>query len=281
VEPKLERRSLLFHVESFLKDLKQSLRMFRRSPGFTIAALAALTLGVGTNTAIFSVVNAVLLKPIPFPDPDRLVMLVNTSPEGSFAGGSPAKFIHWRRQSEVIQDVAAFNTGVVNYSGGDVVEQLRSGRVTADYFRTFGAPVVRGRAFSAEEDRPKGGKVAMISHGLWIRRFGSDPTVVGRTISISGEPHTIIGIVGPTFNVAEFGSQPDIWLPFQFDPETTDHGHYFRVAARLKPGIPLEQAQARLKLSAKEFDTRFPKALGPNESFSVKPFQEAFVQDRA
>ena len=266
-------------MESFFKDLKQSLRMFWRSPGFTIAALAALTLGIGTNTAIFSVVNAVLLKPIPFPDPDRLVMLMNTSPDGSFAGGSPAKFIHWRGQSEVLEDVAAFNTGVVNYTGGDVPEQLRSGRVTESYFRTFGAPIVRGRTFSAEEDRPNGDKVAVISHGLWVRRFGSDPNVLGRTISISGDPHTIIGIVGPTFNVAEFGPQPEVWLAFQFDPETKDQGHYFRVAARLKPGISLEQAQARLKLSAKEFETRFPKALGPNESFSVTPFQEAFVQD--
>ena len=212
-------------MESFLKDLKQSFRMFRRSPAFTIAALAALTLGIGTNTAIFSVVNAVLLKPIPFPDPDRLVMLMNTSPQGSFAGASPAKFFHWRRQSEVIQDVAAFNTGVVNYTGVDEPEQLRSGRVSVDYFRTFGAPIVRGRAFSADEDRPNGDKVAVISHGLWRRRFGSDPAVVGRTISLSGEPRTIVGIVGPTFNMAEFGSQPDVWMPFQFDPETKDQGH--------------------------------------------------------
>lgn len=166
-------------MEAFFKDFAHSLRMFRRSPGFTIAAVLALTLGIGTNTAIFTVVNAVLLKPVPFPDPDRLVMLMNTSPQGSFSAGSPAKFAHWRGQTSVLQDVSAFRTGVVNYTGGEVPEQLRSGQVSADYFRLFGTPLVRGRGFSAEEDRPGGDKVAVISQGLWARRFGSDPGVLG------------------------------------------------------------------------------------------------------
>ncbi|HWF85695.1 MAG TPA: hypothetical protein VG222_12645 [Vicinamibacterales bacterium] len=116
-------------MEAFFKDFIYSLRMFRRSPGFTITAVAALTLGIGTNAAIFTVVNAVLLKPVPFPDPDRLVMLMNTAPQGSSPGASPAKFAHWRTQTSVLQDVSAFRTGVVNYTGGDVPEQLRSGSI--------------------------------------------------------------------------------------------------------------------------------------------------------
>src|SRR6186713_1791904 len=118
-------------LEALVKDLKQSLRMFRQSPAFTGAAVAALTLGIGANTAIFSVVNAVLLRPVPFPDPDRLVLLQTTSPQGVNGGGSPAKFQHYRAQGEVLRDVAAFNTGVVNYTGGAFPEQLRSGRVSA------------------------------------------------------------------------------------------------------------------------------------------------------
>jgi len=197
-------------MEGFFKDLSHSLRMFRRSPGFTIAAVAALTLGIGTNTAIFTVVNAVLLKPVPFPDPDRLVMFMNTSPQGAGPAASPAKFAHWRAQTTVVQDAAAFRTGVVNDTGGEVPEQLRSGQVSSDYFRLFGAPIVRGRGFSPEEDRPGGDKVVVISSGLWTRRFGSDSNVIGRTISLSGDPYVIIGVVGPSFNVAEFGPAPEL-----------------------------------------------------------------------
>ena len=265
-------------MEGFLKDLTHSLRMFRRSPGFTIAAVAALTLGIGTNTAIFTVVNAVLLKPVPFPDPDRLVMFMNTSPQGSGPAASPAKFAHWRAQTSVIEGAAAFRTGIVNYTGGEIPEQLRSGQVSADYFRLFGAPLERGRGFSSEEDRPNGDKVVVISHGLWARRFGGDANVIGRTISLSGDPYVVIGVVGPGFNVAEFGPPPEVWTPFQLDPNSTDQGHFFQSASRLKPGVTLDQAKARIQLSANEFRTKFPTALQANDGFSVTPFQEAFVQ---
>src|ERR1051325_7154414 len=147
-------------MDTFLKDVRHSIRMFLENPGFTITALAALTLGIGANTAIFSVVNAVLLKPGPFAEPDRLVMLMNTTPQGSFAAASPAKFRHWHDQSDVLEDVTAFRNGVMNYTGGDVVEQFRSAQVSVEYFRSFRTPISRGRAFSADEDLPGGPKVA-------------------------------------------------------------------------------------------------------------------------
>src|SRR6186713_1090946 len=150
-------------LEALVKDLKQSLRMFRQSPAFTGAAVAALTLGIGANTAIFSVVNAVLLKPVPFPDPDRLVMFMNTFPQGSGNGASPAKFQHWRAQTRVVQDVAAFRNNIVNFTGGGVPEQLTAGEVTADYFRLLGAPVFRGRTFLPEEAVPGGEHVVVLS----------------------------------------------------------------------------------------------------------------------
>src|SRR2546422_11126862 len=127
-------------MDNFLKDLKHSLRMFGQSRAFTATAVAALALGIGVNTAIFSIVNTVLLKPVPFPDPDRLVMFMNTSPQGAGPAASPAKFAHWRAQTTVVQDAAAFRTGVVNYTGGEAPEQLRSGQGSSAYFRLFGAP---------------------------------------------------------------------------------------------------------------------------------------------
>src|SRR5215510_13151897 len=154
-------------METFLQDLRYSLRIFRQSPGFTIAAVAALSLGIGTKTAIFSVVNSVLLKPAPFPDPERLVLFMNTSPQGSGPGASPAKFQHWRQQTSVVQDVSAFRNGIVNLTGGAFSEQLRSAQVSADFFRLFGAPVLKGRTFASAEDLPHGDRVVVLSQGFW------------------------------------------------------------------------------------------------------------------
>src|SRR5215475_3146372 len=137
-------------METIVQDLKHSLRLFRQTPGFTIAAIAALTLGIGTNTAIFSVVNSVLLKPAPFPDPDRLVLFMNTSPQGSGPGASPTKFQHWREQTSVVQDVAAFRTGVVNLTGVGFPEQVQQAQVSVDFFRLFGAKTILGRTFASE-----------------------------------------------------------------------------------------------------------------------------------
>jgi predicted permease len=266
-------------VETFFGDLVHSLRLFRRAPGFTIAAVAALALGIGANTAIFSVVNAVLLKPVPFPDPDRLVMFMNTGPQGEFPGASPAKFAHWRQQTNVVQDVTAFRTNVVNDTGGAVPQQLQAAQVSADYFRLFGAPLVRGRGFTDQEDRPNGGRVAVVSYGLWRGRFGGDSDVIGKTIALSGEPYEVIGVVGPGFDVKEFGPAPQVWLPFQLDPNTTDQGNYFTVAGRLRSGVTLQQARAGIQVAAQAFRQRFPTGVAPNQSFSVQRFQDAFVSN--
>jgi predicted permease len=262
--------------ETFLKDLRHSLRLFAQSPVFTGAAIAALALGIGANTAIFSVVNAVLLKPLSVPDPDRLVVFMNTSPQGSGPAASPAKFMHYRQQSAVVQDVSAFNSGIVNLTGSGFPEQLRSGRVTADYFKLFGAPLVLGRGFTAEEDAPNGPRVAVVGQALWQSRFNGDPQLIGRSISLSGEPHTIVGVLGE-FDAREFGPQPQVYLPFQFDPNTTDQGHYFQAAGRLAPGVSLEQAQAKLGASAGDFRAKFPRAIGPNNGFSVEPIRDVLV----
>jgi len=253
--------------------------MFRQNRAFTAAAVAALALGIGANTAIFSVVSAVLLKPVPFPDPDRVVLFMNTSPQGSGPAASPAKFAHWRQQTTVIQDATAFRTNVVNYTGAQFPEQLQAGQVSADYFRLFGARLIMGRTFTPDEDRPGGEKVVVLSHGLWTRRFSADPAIIGKPLSLSGEPHVVIGVIGPEFDIAEFGQVPELFIPFQLDPNTVDQGHFFQVAARLKPDATLEQAQARMRLSADEYRVKFPQALQANNSFSVEPIQQVFVRN--
>jgi putative ABC transport system permease protein len=263
-------------MESFFRDLRQSLRMFAASPAFTLAAIAALTLGIGANTAIFSVVNAILLKPVAIPDAERVVVFMNVSPNGAGPAASPAKFNHYREQSEVVQDISAFNTGVMNFTGSGFPEQLRSGRVSADFFRLTTPPFVAGRGFLPEEDVPNGPLVTVISRRLWETRFNADPNVVGGSISLGGEPYTIVGVLGD-FDFREFGPTPQVWVPFQFDPNSTDQGHYFQVMGRLKPGVTLEQADARLGASAADFRTKFPTAIGPQNSFGVRGLREVLV----
>jgi putative ABC transport system permease protein len=265
-------------MEAFLRDLKHSLRMFAGSPAFTLAAVAALTLGIGANTAIFSVVNAVLLKPVGVLDPDRVVVFINTSPRGP--GGqaaSPAKFMHYRQQTDIVQDVSAFNTGVMNYTGGSFPEQLKSGRVSADFFKLVGAPFVRGRGFTADEDRPQGPKVAVISRSLWETRFSGDPSIIGKSISLGNEPYTIVGVLN-TFDFRDYGPTPQVWTLFQFDPNTNDQGHYFQVLARLKPGVTVQQAYARMQASANQYRAKFPKAIGPQAGFGVLTVRDALVR---
>jgi putative ABC transport system permease protein len=256
-------------IEATFKDLKHSLRMFGQTPAFTMAAIAALTLGIGANTAIFSVVNAVMLKPLSFPDPDRVVMLMNVSPQGSGPAASPAKFMHWRSQSDVLQDVSAFTAGVVNYTGGEFPEQLQSAKVSGDFFKLLGAPVAVGRTISREEDLPNGPKVVVLSKALWQNRFNADPNVIGRSISLNGDPYTIVGVLGD-FDFTEFGASPQVWTAWQFDPNTREQGHYFRVAGRLKPGVTFEQANARLQASGAAYRAKYPTSIGPNATFGIE-----------
>ncbi|MEZ5402521.1 MAG: ABC transporter permease [Bryobacteraceae bacterium] len=266
-------------MDTFLQDLRHSLRMFWQSRAFTAAAVLALALGIGANTAIFSLVNTILLKPPPFPEAGRIVFFMNTSAQGSFAAASPAKFAHWARQTEVTEHASAFRGSVVNWTGTDAPEQLRAAQVTREFFTLFGAPLLQGRGFSPDEDRPKAPFTALISETLWRSRLHADPNVLGRTIELGGVPHPIIGVVAAAFDFRDFGPQPDVYIPFQLDPETRDQGHYFTACARLKPGVPLDRAKTRLRESGAEFQRRFPGSLQNNQGFSVERLQDQMVRD--
>jgi putative ABC transport system permease protein len=185
----------------------------------------------------------------------------------------------WREQTSVFQDVAAYDMGGpgLNLTGGAYPEQIRGIHATSDYFRLFGAPMERGRTFTPEEDRPNGPRLIVISDALWRRRYGADPNLVGKAIQLGGEPYRVIGIVGPDFN---FDPSPDVWIPFQFDLNSTDQAHYFVAAGRLKPGVTLDKAKAQLKLTADEFRRKFPGGImGPKDGFSVQPLRDAIVSD--
>jgi putative ABC transport system permease protein len=260
--------------------MRHALRSLRKTPAFTLTALAALGLGIGANTAIFSVINAVLLRPFTWPAADRIVLFFQNTPTGPAYGASAAKFNVLRRQTGGFQDVAAYEYrgAGLNLTGGAYPEQVKAIRVSAGYFRLFGAPMAQGRPFTTDEDRPNGPHMAVLSQALWKHRFGADPHMAGSTILLSGVPYTVVGILGTTFDT-ELDTAPDLFLPFQIDPASTDHAQFFNVIARLKPGIAMAGAGAQLEAASAEFRRQFPNIMGPRDSFGVESFQDAIVSD--
>ncbi|HEV8415565.1 MAG TPA: ABC transporter permease [Bryobacteraceae bacterium] len=263
-----------------LEDVKHSFRALLQNPGFTIAALAALSLGIGANTAIFSVVNTVLLKPLAAPDADRIVQFENTTAGVSYSAASPRNFNVWREQTTQFQDVSAHWLDHLNLTGGPNPELIPAARVTVDFFHLYGAPVLYGRTFTPDEGRPKGGNVVVLGHDLWIQRFGADPRIVGRTISLSDAPYVVVGILGPNFSTEQFDKNPDVWIPFQIEPgNPTSDGRLCIVTGRLKPGATIETARADLQRVADEYRRAFPAAIGPTGGFTIQKLRDAMVGD--
>lgn len=254
-----------------LSDLRYALRVLRKSPLFSLMAIAALALGIGANTAIFSVVNAVLLQPLPYPDADRLVRVCKEYPNGCGTTMSIPKFVAWSR-ARSFDSIAAheFASAGVNLVGGERPEQVRAVHVTKDYFRVFGASVALGRSFTVDEDKPGGAKVAVLTHDLWANRLGGDTGIVGRTIRLNDEPFTVIGVLSRGFRVEPF----ELFLPLQADPNTTNHGHFLLVVGRLAPGASIESARAELHVLAEQFRRRYPQWMDPNESTTVESMQD-------
>jgi putative ABC transport system permease protein len=261
-------------VAQIAQDVRYAFHQLRRAPGFTIAAVLTLALGIGANSAIFSIVNAVLLKPLSYPNPDRIVQFMLTFPQGPRPGASVPDFRLWHDQTRAFEDISAydFDPQIVNLTDG-APEQLHGVRVTADYFRLFGASLSLGRTFTNKEDSPNAGNFVVISYGLWKRTFAGDPNIVGRAISLGNEPFTVVGVTSQRFHT---DPAADLWLPFQFDLNSSDRTHYFMVAGRLKPGITLEQANAQLRLAANQARRTDPLA-DPELGYSVQPLRDYVV----
>lgn len=265
-------------LEDAQRDFRFALRSLAKVPSFAVIAVLVIAVGIGANTAVFSVINTVLLKPLSYPDPQSLVMLMNTGPQGSFPGANVPKFNIWHQQTRIFDAVAGFDQAGagLNLTGGSDPEQLEAVHVTQDYFRLFGAPILTGRVFTAAEDSPNGGRATVLSYGLWKRRFGANPGIVGTNIQLDGQPYLVVGVVGPKF---ETDTPADLWLPYQFDLNSRDMAHYFRVAARLKPGVTMEMANAELKLAADQFRRTYPGGLGPKGGFGVERLQDVMIGD--
>ncbi len=264
--------------EILRRDIRFAIRSLLKAPAFTVIAILVIAVGIGANTAVFSVINTVLLKPLTYPDPQSLVHLLNTGDGGSFSSANVPKFNIWQQQTGIFQKVAAYDTGGagLNLTGNDQPEQVQGVHVSADYFAILGAPVIAGRTFTSAEDSPHGGNVVVLSYGLWKRRFGGNLGIIGNNVQLNGQPYLVVGIIGREF-VSE--NPADLWLPFQFDLTSTDQAHYFGVIARLRPGVTVRMANAQLKLAADQYRTTYPGTLGPNTRFGVVLWQELMVRD--
>jgi putative ABC transport system permease protein len=242
---------------SVLSDLRYGLRMLLRNRGVTVAAILALALGIGANTAIFSVVNAVLLRPLPFKDPDR-VMIVWENYRGRIAGVTAPDFVEWRDQNTVFQDLAATASMNFNLTGKDEPLRVPGARASWNYFRALGVEPEIGRTFTEEEDRPGSEHVALLSDGLWRERFGADPNIIGQSVTLESEKYTVVGVMPASLRIS--GSSPQLWTPLAITAENlkSTGNHRYRVTARLKPSITREQAEAQMKTIAAQIVPKRP-----------------------
>jgi putative ABC transport system permease protein len=263
-------------MKTLLQDVRYGLRVLAKSPGFTLVAVLTLALGIGANAAIFSVVNAVLLRPLAYQNADELVALYNTNPRAEFEWPlAPAGYLELKAHNNSFADVAALsNKGwPANLTGAGEPERLQGFQVSANLFRVLGVSAARGRTFLDEEDRPGDNRVVVISHELWQRRFGGDPGIVGKAFTLNGEPYTVVGVMPQDFRFVE---KTDLWTPLAFTPEEAHDAQssYLVPVARLKPGVTLGQARAEVENLTRQH-AGDPKA----EQFAaLKPLQSIMTE---
>src|SRR5438309_3673262 len=234
-------------METLFQDIRYSIRLMIKSPGFTFVALIALALGIGANTAIFTVVNAVLLRPLPYADAGRLVTVYATNPvQGqSRVPLSVADFLDWRARNQTFESVAAYSNAPLNYNDGEAPEQIQGLAVTADFFSVLGVQPVMGRTFLPDEDKPDSTQVAVVSHGFWQRYLGRDPERVGQPLTFNGRSYIVVGVMAPSF---DFGMRDKIgaWTAFKLNPPSRRGPYFMWGLGRLKPGASEGQARSEM-----------------------------------
>ena len=265
-------------METFLQDLRYGARSLVRQPAFSLVAIVVIALGIGANTAIFSVVNTVLLRPLPYPNPDELVMVWETAPKFSnpYNDVAPANFIDWREQNNVFAEIAAFTGQSVSLTGRGEPERLEGQRVSASLFPLLGVAPALGRAFTEQEDQYDDQRVIVLSHGLWQRRFGGDSDIIGQTLTLNFRPCVVVGVMPPEFQFP--GRDQEFWLPMSFGPEeAAGRGdHYLNSVARLKPGVTRQQAQSEMNVIASQLELQYPKT-NTEVGVVLIPLHEQFV----
>lgn len=261
-------------MTTLFQDLRYGLRMLAKHPGFTAVAAITLALGIGAATAIFTVVNTVLLKPLPYPDSGRIV---NISPRPCCADSVPM-FTYWEQNNPGFKDLTAYGDqayAAMNLKGGDRPELVEARAVSFNYFRLFGANPILGRTFTADEDRPGGPAVAVLSYGLWQRRFGGDPAILGKAVTLGGATRTVIGVLSPRFKPYP---PTEVWIPLQADLHSTDQSHSLMVAGRLPPGRTLAQANAWMTVVGKRYVQTHPQHIGDDNELQVVPMQQEMTE---
>ena len=257
--------------------MKYAVRALIKNPRFSLIAIAALALGIGANAAIFSVVNTVLLQPLPYPDAARLVRVCREFPAGQGCAESIPKYVSAAR-ARSMDAIAAYDFAGpgLNLSGSGLPQQIKGIHVTASYFRVFGATLALGRTFTDAEDRVGGPRVAVLSNGLWTSHFGSDPSLAGKPILLNGDPYIVVGVLA-----ARFRSEPaaDVYIPLQADPNSTNQGHYLSVAGHLKRGVTLAQARAEMRVLGDRFRRANPKWMDDTEQAGVFGMQDVAVRN--
>jgi putative ABC transport system permease protein len=270
-----------WQLASMFTDLRYGLRMLVKNPGFTIVAVFTLALGIGANTAIFSVIHAVLLHPVPWKDPDRIVNFWETNLKRGVEREivSPANFLEWRDQNQIFEQTAAWRFQYFNLTGRDEPERVQGLAVSPGYFPLLRVKPALGRTFLSNEELPGYNHVVVVSHGFWQRRFSSDPNLVGQKITIEGEPHTVVGILPGDFLIFKvLNRQLDLFVPFVFDrSQLNRQEHSMFGYARLKPGVSLQQAQAEMDAVYSRLEREYPST---NIGWGVKliPLPEQWVE---
>jgi len=267
-------------LETLLQDLRFGLRTLRKSPGFTAVAVLTLALGIGANTAIFTVIDSVLLRPLPYPHPERIVK-VSSAYRGSVfqtvIAGPQYRFL--RESSRSFESVEAHDviTSGVNVSGNPQPEHLVSAAVSADFFRVLGVAPLLGRTFTEAEDRPGGPCAVLLTYGLWRRRYAGDPAIVGRNLTLNAQTCLVTGVLPPTFS---FDQSAEIFMPVRIPPVTRDPGHSYFMLARLRPGVTIDQARAEMPAIFARFKAAHGDLVARNETgIELQPYLDSIVGD--
>lgn len=265
-------------MKTFYDDIRFGLRMLLKSPGFSVVALVALALGIGVNTLLFSIINATLIKPLPFQDPDRLVMVW----ENNYIRGkdrnvvAPANYVAWKERSQAFEDMAAFVPFEGNLTGGGEPERIRVAYSTSNFFEILRSKAELGRPLETPDGTPEAEDATVLSYGFWQRRFGGDPTVVGRIVQLNGRSTRIVGVMGKEFDLP---TGVDLWNVFKIGERNREwYGRYLAVVARLKPGVGLDQAQAQMTTLASNREKEVPDKLS-GWTINVIPLREQITGD--
>jgi putative ABC transport system permease protein len=260
---------------TLLHDIRYAIRTMLKTPGFTGVAVLALALGIGANTAIFSVVNAVLLRPLPYKDPDKLVHVHRMQPPIERGPISRPDFFEWRDKQEVFAGIGAYDYQTLNLTGGDQAERIVAARVTGNFFELFDVTPAAGRLISAADDEPGASRVAVISFGLWRRRFGGQPDLIGQNLNLNGDSYSVIGVAPSSF---DFPRRIDLWKPAMLTEKKSTRGtNYLKIIARLKDGVSVPQAEAQMNQIAAALAEQYP-ANDTNLKVKIVPLLEEQVR---